>query len=369
MSAYLICQMKKALSFLEKIDYKGGRKEKKMSGQELFKKLSERGCSFLGTRYPFIGGAMASISTHQLVSSMANAGIFGFLAAGFLNPEGLRAEIRKTKEQTDKPFGVNLIVLHPELEGLMDVCIEEKISHVILASGVPSPEMIFKLKKGNIKVLSFAPALAIAKRLVKSGIDALVIEGNESGGHIGPVSSLVLMQEILPYIKEVPVFMAGGIGSGMVIAMSLLLGAAGCQMGTVFVGSTESPVHENFKKAIYRASSRHAVQTTQISPVFPVIPVRSLENKAHEKFSFHQKQVIEQYEKGELSLEEARIQIEQFWAGSLGKAVREGDVENGSVMAGQIVGLVKKEETIEQTVERLVDETKNSLENMQRMLK
>ncbi len=352
-----------------KIDYKEGRKENKMSGQKLFEQLSAKGRAFLGTTYPLIGGAMASISTHQLVSAMANAGIFGFLAAGFLNPEGLREEIKKTKELTNRPFGVNLIVLHPELEGLMNVCIEEKVSHVILASGVPSPEMITKLKNGGVKVLSFAPALTIAKRLVKNGIDALVIEGSESGGHIGPVSTVVLMQEILPYITEVPVFVAGGIGTGMMIAASLLLGAAGCQMGTVFVGSTECPVHENYKKAFYRASSRHAVQTTQMSPTFPVIPVRSLENKAHEKFSLHQKEVIERYENGEMPLEEARIQIEQFWAGSLGKAVRDGDVENGSVMAGQIVGLVKKEETIQQTVERLVDETKISLENMQRMLK
>lgn len=339
-----------------------------MTHYPLLSRLGQKGTDFLGTPYPIIAGAMASISTHKLVSALAQAGVFPFLAGGALDCEKLRQEILQTKQQTTKPFGVNLIVMHPDLKNLAKVCVEEKVSHVVLAGGIPSDEVIAFLKEGNVKVLCFAPSAIIGRKLVRSGADALIIEGGESGGHIGPVSTIVLMQEVLPFVGDVPVFVAGGIGTGAMIAACLLLGAAGCQLGTTFVATQECPVHENFKKAYFKASSRNAVQTVQLSASFPVIPVRSLDNNAHKEFAKFQLHVISEYEKGALSLEDARMQIEHFWAGSLRKAIEQGNVEEGSVMAGQIVGLVKKETTASACVERLVDETEKTLENMQRLL-
>lgn len=339
-----------------------------MTDLTLLQKLSKRGTDFLGSTYPIIGGAMASISNHAWVSAVVNAGAFAFLSCGFLNPAQLEQEIELTQQATSKPFGVNLIVLHPQIMDLIDVCIRKKVSHVILASGVPTAEMIQKLKEGGVKAMTFAPTAAIGKRLIKNGIDALVIEGHESGGHIGPVSTIVLMQEVMPFIQDVPVFVAGGIGTGRMIAACLMMGAAGCQMGTSFICIQECPVHDAFKKAYIRAASRNAVPTMQMSPTFPVIPVRSLYNKAHDAFAAHQLHVIEDYENERLTIEQARTKIETFWAGALKKAVLEGDVDNGSVMAGQIVGLVKQESTAQEVVARLMDETQKALEEMKSRL-
>ncbi len=339
-----------------------------MTNLSLLQKLSKRGTDFLGSTYPIIGGAMASISNHTWVAAMVNGGAFAFLSCGFLNPEQLEKEITLTQQKTDKSFGVNLIILHPQIMELIDVCIRKRVSHVILASGVPTKEMIQRLKEGGVKVMTFAPTAAIGKRLIRNGIDALVIEGNESGGHIGPVSTIVLMQEVMPYIQDVPVFVAGGIGTGEMIASCLMLGAAGCQMGTSFICIKECEVHDAFKKAYIKASSRNAVPTVQMSPNFPVIPVRSLYNKAHELFSKHQLDVIRDYEKECLTIEEARTKIETFWTGALKRAVFEGDVENGSVMAGQIVGLVKQESTAKEVIDNLVQETEQALEAMKARL-
>ncbi len=339
-----------------------------MTDFSLLRQLSKRGTDFLGCTYPIIGGAMASISNHDWVSAVVNTGAFAFLSCGFLNPEQLEKEIELTQQATNKPFGVNLIVLHAQIMELIDVCIRKKVSHVILASGVPTVEMIQRLKNGGIKVMTFAPTAAIGQRLIKNGIDALIIEGHESGGHIGPVSTIVLMQEVMPFIQDVPVFIAGGIGNGAMIAACLMMGAAGCQLGTSLICIKECAVHDAFKKAYYRAASRNAVPTMQMSPNFPVIPVRSLYNKAHEAFAAHQLHVIEDYENERLTIDEARTKIETFWAGSLKKAVVDGDVDNGSVMAGQIVGMVKQESTAQEVVDRLMNETQKALESMKNRL-
>ena len=228
--------------------------------------LWRRGCDFLGCRTAIMGGAMSWLSERNLVSAISNAGGFGVIACGAMTPDILAPEIAATQAMTDKPFGVNLITMHPELDQLIDVCIEAGVSHVVLAGGLPTGASIAKLKDAGIKVVCFSPALALAKRLIRNGADALVIEGAEAGGHIGPVATSVLAQEILPHITDVPVFVAGGISRGEAMVSYLEMGASGCQLGTRFVCATESIAHPDFKKAFIRANARDAVPTVQIDP-------------------------------------------------------------------------------------------------------
>lgn len=334
-----------------------------MAGQEgdKLQQLWQRGCEFLGCEYAILGGAMSWVSERHLVAALSNAGAFGVIAASSMPPELLEKEIIATKELTDKPFGVNLIIMHPQLDALVDVCRKQNVSHVVLAGGIPSASTIASIKEYGGKVISFAPAMIIAKKLIKSGVDALVIEGMEAGGHIGPVSTSVLAQEILPNVTEVPVFVAGGIGRGEAIAGYLEMGAAGVQLGTRFVCAEESIAHENFKKMFIRASARDAVPSVQFDPDFPVIPVRALANKATDDFMRFQKETVEKHRSGALDKKEAQLAIEHFWAGALRRAVIDGDVESGSVMAGQSVGMVKAVQPVAEIINELVEQAKSHL--------
>jgi enoyl-[acyl-carrier protein] reductase II len=306
------------------------------------RELMKRGCDFLGTDLAILGGAMSWISERNLVASVSNGGGFGVIACGSMPADLLRAEIKATRALTTKPFGVNLITIHPQLDELIQVCLDEKVGHIVLAGGVPSAPSVKKVKEGGAKLICFTPALALGKRLVRMGVDALVIEGMEAGGHIGPVSTSVLAQEILPNIKEIPIFVAGGIGRGETMRAYLEMGAAGVQLGTIFVCTEECIAHDNFKQAFIRAAAREAVPAPQLDPRFPVIPVRALANEGTKHFVEKQRHVIALFDKGELTREEAQLEIEHFWAGALRRAVIDGDVENGSVMAGQSVGLVRE---------------------------
>lgn len=260
--------------------------------------LWARGRAFLGTRYAILAGAMTWVSERNLVAAISNAGGFGVIACGAMPPEKLREEIQETQKLTQKPFGVNLITLHPELAQLVEVCGEEKVSHVVLAGGLPPASAIQRLKEFGIKVICFAPALVLAKKLIRQGADALVIEGSEAGGHIGPVSTSVLAQEILPEIRNIPVFVAGGIGRGEAILSYLEMGAAGCQLGTRFVCANECIAHPKFKEAFLRAHARDAMTTVQVDARFPVIPVRAITNEGTKKFMEHQQNVIIRFNKG-----------------------------------------------------------------------
>jgi len=219
-------------------------------------------------------------------------------------------------------------------------------------------------KASGARLMAFSPALSLAKKLMRSKVDALVIEGMEAGGHIGPVSTSVLAQEILPHVcRDIPVFIAGGIGRGEAIAAYLEMGAVGVQIGTRFVCAHESIAHANFKKAFIRASARDAVLSVQIDPRLPVIPVRALKNKEVERFAAKQREVADLLDKGELEMADAQLQIEHYWAGALRRAVIDGDVETGSVMAGQSVGMVTREEPVAAIIEELVDEAAAALES------
>jgi enoyl-[acyl-carrier protein] reductase II len=325
-----------------------------IAGLDRLDQLWARGRAFLGVRYAILGGAMSWVSERNLVAAISNAGGFGVLACGSMSPELLDAEIKGTAALTKLPFGVNLIVMHPQLDQLMDVCLANKVSHVVLAGGMPSQTMLKKLKDGGAKVICFAPSAGIARKLVKSGADALVIEGAEAGGHIGPVSTSVLAQEILPLITETPVFVAGGIGRGEAIATYLEQGASGVQLGTRFVCAHESIAHPKFKQAFIRADARNAVPSVQLDPRFPVIPVRAIANDASKRFQEAQRTVIDRFNSGQTTQREAQLEIEHFWAGALRRAVIEGDIENGSLMAGQSVGMVTSEQPMTEIFDELV---------------
>ncbi len=322
--------------------------------EEKLDRLWRRGREFLGTRTAILCGAMSWLSERHLVAAISNAGGFGVIACGAMTPDLLDGEIAGTRERTDKPFGVNLITMHPDLDALIDVCIGHKVGHVVLAGGLPAAAAIGRIKDTGAQVICFAPALSLARRLIRNGADALVIEGAEAGGHIGPVATSVLAQEILPEIREVPVFVAGGIGRGEAIVSYLEMGAAGCQLGTRFVCADESIAHENFKQAFIKANSRDAVPTVQIDPKFPVIPVRALVNNGTREFMDTQRKVIERFHNGELGQKDAQLEIEHFWAGALKRAAIDGDVENGSMMAGQSVGLVTRRQPVAEIIDELV---------------
>ena len=323
-------------------------------GRATLERLWARGRAFLGTEHAIMGGAMSWVSERHLVAAISDAGGFGVLAGGSMNPDQLEAEIAATQARTARPFGVNLITMHPALDELIATCIRMGVGHVVLAGGVPHAAAVRAVKDGGARLVCFAPALVLARRLVRSGADAIVIEGSEAGGHIGPVSLTVLAQEVLPYVREVPVFVAGGIGRGEAIAAFLQMGASGVQLGTRFAAAAESVAHARFKQAFFRAAARDAQPTPQLDARFPVIPVRGLHNTGTLRFMEHQADTIRRFQSGELTREQAQLSIEHFWAGSLRRAVVEGDVENGSVMAGQSVGMVTEEQPVAAIIAGLV---------------
>ena len=326
--------------------------------------LMQRGADFLGSKYAILCGAMSWVSERNLVSAISNAGGFGVIACGAMTPELLDTEIAETKKRTDQPFGVNLITMHPQLFDLIAVCEKHAVTHVVLAGGIPPKGSVEAIKGGKnpAKVICFAPTLALAKKLLRSGADALVIEGMEAGGHIGPVSTSVLAQEFLPELSEDHlVFVAGGIGRGQAIAGYLEMGAVGVQLGTRFACAKESIAHENFKKAFFRANARDAIASVQVDPRLPVIPVRALKNKGTEEFTAKQREVAGSLDREEIAMNEAQLQIEHYWAGALRRAVIDGDVENGSLMAGQSVGMVRKEEPVADIIDTLMAESEEAL--------
>ena len=332
-----------------------------MTPRQRLDSLWSRGTAFLGTEYAILGGAMSWVSERNLVAAISNAGGFGVIACGSMPPALLDAEIAATKALTNKPFGVNLITMHPQLLELIAVCHAHQVTHIVLAGGIPPGPAVKAIKDGGAKLICFAPALVLAKRFVRTGVDALVIEGSEAGGHIGPVSLTVLAQEILPFIKEIPVFVAGGLGRGEAILSYLEMGASGAQLGTRFAATKESIAHPNFKKAFISANARNAQPSVQVDENFPVIPVRGLVNEGTKRFLAYQVEMIAAVNNGERSKEDAQLQIEHFWAGALRRAVVDGDVENGSVMAGQSVGMVTSEQSVAEVIAEIVGQAEAAL--------
>ena len=270
-----------------------------------------------------------------------------------------RSDVARDGDIVNPPAAVvNALI---EINDLINCCIAQNVNLVVFAGGFPKKRHIEVLKNKGIKTMCFATTLSIAKKMISYGIDSIVLEGNEAGGHIGPVSINVLAQEILPEIREVPVFVAGGIGRGEIILKFLELGASGCQMGTRFACSEESIAHKNFKEVFVKAEARNAQVSVKIDDRFPVIPVRAIENNATKKFMNEQKKLLSLIEENKISLKDAQLSIEHFWAGSLRDAVLDGDINNGSLMAGQSVSLVKKIQPVSEIINELLGQMKDQI--------
>ena len=320
----------------------------------LIDKFFERGCGFLGSRYPIMCGAMTWVSDPRLVSAVGNAGGFGLLAGGNAPVDIFAGQIDETRRLTDGPFGVNLITLAPVYRRQLDMVCDKGCPLVVFAGGIPKKREIAQAKAAGARVMCFAPTAPLAYKLIDRGADALMLEGSEAGGHIGPVALSILLQQILFQVEEVPVFIAGGIATGRMMAHLLMMGAAGVQMGTRFVMSEECIAHPRFKEVFQKARARDAVATPQFDSRLPVIPVRALKNEGTTSFSKLQLELLKRLDAGEIDREEAQYEVERFWVGALRKAAIDGDVEGGSLMAGQSVGLVEKIMPLEEIIAEMV---------------
>ncbi len=320
------------------------------------RRLFARGNAFLGTEVPILCGAMTWVSTPNLVAAVTRAGGFGALAGGNMPAEVLDRTIGETRALVgDRSFAVNVITLGPAYQSHLDVLAKNPPPVVVFAGGLPRDTEIARMKATGAKVMCFASTESLARRLLSFGTDALILEGTESGGHVGPVCLTVLLQQVLfHFAEEVPIFVAGGIGTGRLMAHLMMMGAAGVQMGTRFAVARECETHPQFKEAFYCAAARDAQATGQFDPALHVVAVRALRNEGTRDFERLQLDLIAMIQSGKISPADAQAQIENFWIGGLRRAAVDGDVEHGSVMAGQSVGLVSREETVQEIIDSMV---------------
>jgi enoyl-[acyl-carrier protein] reductase II len=308
-------------------------------------------CDMLGIRYPIFQGGMAWASNYELASAVSNAGGLGIIGAGQMPPELLVQEIRKAKENTDKPFGVNLILYLTYIEELVDAVIREGVQVVTTGAGNAGP-YIKRFHDAGIKVIPVIPSSALAKRVEKAGADAVIAEGTESGGHIGEITTMAIVPQVADTVG-IPVIAAGGIADYRGFAAALCLGASGIQMGTRFLATKECHVHQNWKDMVIKASDRDTVVTGRPTGH----PVRVLKNRLAKMF---------------LELEEKCAPVaeyEKLGTGKLKAASVDGDVEMGSLMSGQIAGLIKEEKTVKEVIEEIVSQTEDFIKNMSKFIK
>lgn len=303
-------------------------------------------CKLLGIKYPIFQGAMAWIANGNLAGHVSRDGGLGIIAGGGMPVDILREEIRKVKAITSNPFGVNLMLMMADVEKQIDVCIEEGVPVVTTGAGNPGPYME-KLKAAGIKVIPVVASVALAKRMEKIGADAVIAEGMEGGGHIGTITTMSLVPQVVEAVS-IPVIAAGGIAGGKQFLAALSLGAEGIQVGTKFIVAEECTVHENYKKAILKAKDRSTVATGN----YTGHPVRVIENK-------FAKQILEMEKVGT-----PKEEIEKLGTGKLRLAVVDGDVDNGSVMAGQVAAMVNKPMTTKEILEGFMQELAEEKEKL-----
>ena len=337
-------------------------------GTELLDQISKQGRDFLGVRVPFICGAMTWVSEPALVAAVNNAGGFGCLAGGNLPADALEQQIRQTRRLTSGPFGLNLITIAPTYHDHLTLVGKLEVPFLIFAGNFPRRSEVRMAKDEGAKVLCFASTHSIADRMLDYGADALILEGMEAGGHVGRVTLTILLQQVLFEVPGVPIFAAGGIATGKMCAHLLLMGAAGVQLGTRFAVAEESRAHPKFKQAFLRAMARDAVATPQFDSRLPVVAVRALRNQATDEFRKLQLNLIEKLDKGAITRDQAQNQVEEFWMGRLRSAVVDGDVDRGSLMAGQSVGLVNNMMTVQEIMNELVTHTERELKRVRGLL-
>ena len=296
------------------------------------KKLNE----ILGTEFPIIQGGMANIATGAFAAAVSNAGAMGLVGAGGMDAEALRAEIRAAKAATDKPFGVNLMLMNPHIDELARVVVEEGVSLVTTGAGNPG-KYIPAWKAAGIQVFPVVAAPVLAQRLERYGVDGFIAEGTESGGHVGEMTTMALVPQVVDAVS-VPVVAAGGIADGRQMAAAFALGACGVQVGTCLLASEECPIHQNYKNAVVKAKANDTVVTGRTTGA----PVRVLKNKMSQSYL--------RLEKNSPPLEE----LEKLTLGSLRRAVFDGDLDTGSFMAGQVAGMVHEIKPLRQIFEELM---------------
>ena len=325
----------------------------------------QRGSDFLGVKYPILCGAMTWISEPELVSAVCNHGCFGCLAGGNAPTDVLLKYIEKTKSLTDKPFAVNLITIAPAYKEHLAMIKDIKVPFIIFAGSFPKEKEIEAAKETGAKVMCFASTVSIAERMIRFGADAIILEGSEAGGHIGHVSSVILMQQVLyKFADQIPMFMAGGMSTGKMMAHALLMGATGVQLGTRFVMTKECNCHPAFKEVFIRANARDAIATPQYDSKLPVVAVRALRNKGMDNFGKLQLRLLKELEAGTCHRQDAQEEVEKYWMGALRRAAVEGDIDFGSLMAGQSVGLVDSEMSIQQLVDELLNDGEAALNDI-----
>ncbi|WP_075983290.1 DUF561 domain-containing protein [Bacillus massilinigeriensis] len=300
----------------------------------------------LGIKYPIFQGAMAQIALAPLVGAVANAGGLGIIGSGGLTADRLREEIRKTREITDKPFAVNLMLMMHNIPELIQVIIEEGVKIVTTGAGTPAPYME-TFKKNGIIVIPVVPSVKIAKKMEALGVDAIVAEGTEAGGHVGETTTMALLPQVVSAVS-IPVIGAGGIADGRGIAAAFALGAQGVQVGTRFLTTIECPTHDNFKQAVVSADDTSTIVTGRSIGG----PVRSIKNRMVTEFLNLERQNA------------SRDELEKLSLGSLRKAVQEGDTEEGSVMAGQICGMCNEITTVEEMITSMFNEAQEVINNL-----
>ncbi|TJX65202.1 enoyl-[acyl-carrier-protein] reductase FabK [Soehngenia saccharolytica] len=312
--------------------------------------IKTRVTELLGIEYPIIQGGMAWVATHELAAAVSEAGGLGIIAAGNAPKEVVRDEIRAVKKMTNKPFGVNIMLLSPFVDEVVDTVLEEGVPVVTTGAGNPG-KYLERFKEKNIKVIPVVPSVALAKRMEKEGVDAVIVEGTEAGGHIGELTTFALVPQVVDAVS-LPVIAAGGIADARGFVAAFALGAEGVQMGTRFVLSTEAKVHENYKNLLLKAKDRDAIVTGRTTGH----PVRVIKNKFTREFL--------ELEKQNVPLEE----LDKFGAGKLRLAVVEGDVEQGSVMSGQIAGLINDIKPCKEIIEGICSEAETVIQNLSKMI-
>lgn len=299
--------------------------------------LNSKLCQLLNIKYPILQGGMAWVATAELAAAVSNAGGLGLIGAGHMPPDALRAEIIKAKQMTDKPFGVNIMLMSPFVKEVMQVVVDEKVAVVTTGAGNPG-EYIPALKSVGTKVIPVVASVALAKRLERVGIDAIIAEGMESGGHVGVVTTMALVPQVVDAVN-VPVIAAGGIGDARGVVAAMALGAQGVQLGTLFAASVECTAHPNYKAAIVKAKER----STVVSGASTGHPVRVIANKLTRDFA--------EMEKRGATIEE----LDRLGAGKLKAAVRDGDIDYGSVMVGQVAGMITSVRPVGEIMQDIVD--------------
>ncbi len=300
----------------------------------------------LGTEFPFIQGGMANIATGEFAAAVSNAGALGIIGAGGMSPEMFREHIHKCRSLTDKPFGVNIMLMHPQVDELAKIAAEEHVS--VITTGAGSPGVYVSMwKESGAKIFPVVSAVSLAKMMAKAGVDGIIAEGTESGGHVGETTTMALVPQVCDAVS-IPVIAAGGIASGRQLVAAYALGACGVQMGTCLLVSEECPIHENYKQALLKASDRSTVVTGRSVNA----PVRVIKNQMTKDYIAHEKAGAD------------RMELEKFTLGSLRRAVFDGDTRTGSLMAGQVAGMLHEIRPLRAIFEDLQAQAKECLDNL-----